>query len=735
MPLDSSPVPIGGAKKPDGTKPDGTPPGGDEFDREARLRFLRLDEQASARLRQLLPLVQASLPAIADQFYGYIGQHPQLQSLLPVNRLDSLKQAQIGHWQQLFQGSFDTAYFERAVLVGRTHERIGLQPRWYSGAYCLILEKVLAVLATKARNRRTLVDDIAVVMRAAFLDMDLAVSTYIQVGEANHMRREMLAISDVLEREMDLTAEEIGSKAERLASMADRLGEVAQQVRAMAEAVSTAVETAAQNVQTVASATTELEASSREISNHVGRAAGMTQDAVQQVSATGATVQDLSAASGRIADVVGLIRSVAGQTKLLALNATIEAARAGEAGRGFAVVASEVKSLARQTEEAIGNVNSQAQAIAGATTSAAAMVAKIASQVHAVHAISAEIAASTDQQRSATAEIMRNVTLAAEHTDTVAARAHDMLEHAQTTDISARQFRTLAKSVSTEIQDLHRRMAVILRASHAGDRREAVREPVAVAFSFNAGGTTCSGYTADLSINGALLVADAPDSLVGASVPLALDGVGQVASIVRAVSPLGIHVQFATLDAATQAAITRVLLDRRKFDDTFIRLTQAVAAETAQKLDHAVAAGQIDMKTLFSNDYAELPHTSPQQHMSPNTAFCEAALPDIIRRARASDTRVVFCVVSDRNGYIAVHHPEVSQPQRPDDPQWNAANSRNRRLFDDRAAILAARNPQPILLQTYQRNLGQEKSVLKEFDAPVVVRGQHWGAVRLAIKP
>jgi len=139
-----------------------------------------------------------------------------------------------------------------------------------------------------------------------------------------------------------------------------------------------------------------------------------------QVDATNTLVADLSAAAGKIGEVVALIQGIAGQTNLLALNATIEAARAGDAGRGFAVVASEVKTLAAQTGRATEDIRAQIARIQSATGHAVTAVGGIASTVTEMDSISATIAAAVEEQGAATREIATSVNRAAQATGAAA---------------------------------------------------------------------------------------------------------------------------------------------------------------------------------------------------------------------------------------------------------------------------------------------------------------------------
>ncbi|HEV6966148.1 methyl-accepting chemotaxis protein [Roseateles sp.] len=168
-------------------------------------------------------------------------------------------------------------------------------------------------------------------------------------------------------------------------------------------------------------------------------------------------------------------------------------------------------------------------------------------------------------------------------------------------------------------------------------------------------------------------------------------------------------------------------------DMAFIRAAQEAAGEVAALLEGALRDGQISEADLFDENYRPIEGTSPQQH---TTRFCpltDRVLPSVQEKMLGFSDKVVFCIAADRNGYIATHNRKYCQPQRPGDTVWNTANSRYRRIFNDRTGLASARNTRPFLLQTYRRDMGGGRFVvLKEVAAPITVAGRHWGGLRMA---
>jgi methyl-accepting chemotaxis protein len=169
-------------------------------------------------------------------------------------------------------------------------------------------------------------------------------------------------------------------------------------------------------------------------------------------------------------------------------------------------------------------------------------------------------------------------------------------------------------------------------------------------------------------------------------------------------------------------------------DTPFIHRVQGDAARISELFEAALARGDITEAQLFDETYAPIAGTNPQQVMTRFVALTDKLLPPIQEAALELDKRVVFCAAVDRNGFLPTHNLKVSKPQG-SDPAWNAANSRNRRIFDDRVGLAAGRNQKPFLLQSYRRDMGGGTFVMmKDCSAPIMVRGRHWGGLRLAYR-
>ncbi len=167
-------------------------------------------------------------------------------------------------------------------------------------------------------------------------------------------------------------------------------------------------------------------------------------------------------------------------------------------------------------------------------------------------------------------------------------------------------------------------------------------------------------------------------------------------------------------------------------DSPFIEKVIAVAAQIAEVFEQAVASGEISVGDLFDADYKPIAGTQPQQHLTRFVSFTDRVLPPIQEAVLEFSDRVVFCAAVDRNGFLPTHNRKFSQTPRAD-LVWNAANCRNRRIFNDRTGLAAAQNKHRFLLQTYRRDMGGGNfKLMKDISAPVLVQGRHWGAVRIA---
>jgi methyl-accepting chemotaxis protein len=496
---------------------------------------------------------------------------------------------------------------------------------------------------------------------------------------------------------------------------------------------------ASRDLMQLAASIEELARASDDIGSQVRRADDLTGEADESAKLAGRRVEGLKESSTQIGQVLNLISTVARQTNLLALNATIEAARAGEAGRGFAVVASEVKKLSQETQKATEEISQKIQTLQHDAADCFEAVQRITEVIKVLKPLFGAVASAVGQQNGATTAVARNAAETLRFADGVSVGASDIRDAAAGANRLGKSVERRGKEVMQLAEKLQMRVTMFLRQTEAGDRRRHDRLPCEIGVDLSADGGIIRGHTADISQGGMLLrVEHLPQNtplVIGAVMRVSLAEIGEARVRLAGSSPLGLHLEFVEMSTSVRGALEHKLGSIRDENREIIARAVDTANGISRALEGLIQAGKLTHHALFDNDYVVIEGSDPVQYQTKFLSALEEILPAIQEPLLASDQRMVFCAAVDRNGYLPVHNREYSSPQRPGETAWNIAHSRNRRIFDDRAGLAAARNVRPFIIQVYARDMGNGLTVMmREIDAPIRVFGKHWGGFRSAYK-
>ncbi len=368
-------------------------------------------------------------------------------------------------------------------------------------------------------------------------------------------------------------------------------------------------------------------------------------------------------------------------------------------------------SLAELSEfvEWVGGIGSQFSRVAAALTSitqAASQIDRIAQQTH-ILALNARIEAARSGAAGHGFQVI----------------ADSVRELADETISTARTIDTTVAPVSTQIAEL------TTQGEQARIRAEGVRAGTEAIWSMI---ETVSGALASADER----VAEIQD--VAAAIRAQVDGfLVPLAALAEGLDHSSHELRGAQERTASMLDLTEELVaasartGARTSDSPLIEAAIDAAARASALFTAAVDAGEISMADLFDEDYRPIPGSNPLQHETKFAAFTDRVLPAIQEPFADLDPRIAFGICTDRNGYIATHMQKVSKPQGCD-PVWNAANCRNRRIFNDRTGLTCGRNTEPFVLQTYRRDMGGGTFVMmKDVSAPIWVHGRHWGGFRI----
>ena len=169
-----------------------------------RVAFMGLDDRAKSALRDLRPVIRKEIGPALKGFYDKVKASPETRKFFQDERhMDAASSRQAAHWDVIAQGQFDQTYVNAVRTVGQVHARIGLEPRWYIGGYAIVTDHLMraTIDAMWPRGMMSKGDSskageaASALMKAVMLDMDFAISIYLETIEAERQRLEQVRVA------------------------------------------------------------------------------------------------------------------------------------------------------------------------------------------------------------------------------------------------------------------------------------------------------------------------------------------------------------------------------------------------------------------------------------------------------------------------------------------------------------------------------------------------------------
>lgn len=172
----------------------------------------------------------------------------------------------------------------------------------------------------------------------------------------------------------------------------------------------------------------------------------------------------------------------------------------------------------------------------------------------------------------------------------------------------------------------------------------------------------------------------------------------------------------------TQELLSQFIIGYGGFE-AITRLGMEWAGKIMQVMEEQAAKG-VD---LFAKDYRALnPEDRYVQYMTSYVSSLEPVLQPVLDGFLQEKPDFAYAVAANTDGYVPVHHANVSRPRTGNPDEDNTYSRNMRKYFDTRAEQRRCTHESPFLLQTFIRDTGQ---ILNDLSIPLYVGGRHWGAL------
>lgn len=166
-----------------------------------RLEFLEFDQRDIVALQSLHQAMSKleSEDAFEEIFYKHLRAFPELLESIPDERtVNRLKKIQAEYFNQLTAGNFDQDHVNGRLRAGFAHQQLGVEPKWFTGAYRKYLSFVLTNVAQlPGQTHDNFLSTYNALLKSVFFDMELALDTYFHADRKELLR---MATHDPLTR-------------------------------------------------------------------------------------------------------------------------------------------------------------------------------------------------------------------------------------------------------------------------------------------------------------------------------------------------------------------------------------------------------------------------------------------------------------------------------------------------------------------------------------------------------
>ena len=309
-----------------------------------QLEMIDLTKEEIQLAKAIQPLIQEHIDQLVTIFYQSITNIEELkQIILQHSTIERLRTTLATHIIEMFDGQIDGDFLSKRTRVANIHYRIGLDPKWYMGAFQNVQSALLDLVHERIDNRDESLKINKMITKILNFEQQIVLEAY----EKENIRQRQLQYEKVKEE-----------LKEKIIAVCGEMTIITEQTSASVQDLIASSNEVNHSVQRGASTSRDTQLLATDGQAKIVGLESRIRSIFQRTNKMEGIVTQLNQSVQEIGQIVNLVQEIAGQTNLLALNSAIEAARAGEHGRGFAVVAQEVRKLSEQTNQSVEQIRS-----------------------------------------------------------------------------------------------------------------------------------------------------------------------------------------------------------------------------------------------------------------------------------------------------------------------------------------------------------------------------------------